>query len=140
VRRAFDQLAPTLGLGPSVAGIVVQGSLRRAGDAGLRAAVSAARRDGAPAYVVWLASKPAGTYLGPEGVAAVLSDVLLTLAECEQRVALVLEVPVAVPATTPDCAGVAPRPRAVAHEEAEGTLIAFPRSLLGHEAPTPNGA
>ena len=141
VRRAYDELAPTLGTSPSVARIVVKSSLHRVFGAELRAAISAAERDGPPAYVIWLAFRPAGTSIGPDGVAAALTDVLLALAEREGNVSLVLGVPVADPAETKISRnGVAPQPRAAANKEAEETVIEFRRSPLGHNAPTPNGA
>ncbi len=142
VRRAYDDLAPMLGDPPGVADIVVQSSLHRAFGAELRAALTAAERDGVPAFAVWLAFKPDGKPIGPEGVAAVLSDALLALAEHTRKVSLVLGVPVAVPAETKDSRnGVAPQPRVAANnKEAEGTILEFRPSPLGREAPTRNGA
>jgi hypothetical protein len=141
VRRAYDELAPMFGDAPSVTHVVVQRSLHRAFGAELRAVVGAAQRDGAPAFVVWLATRPAGAYIGPEGVAAVLSDVLRAVAERAGNVSLELGVPVAVPAETKDGRmGVDPLPRAAADREAEGTVVEFRRSPLGPEAPTRNGA
>jgi hypothetical protein len=141
VRRAYDELAPVLGEAPSVARIVVKSSLHRVFGAELRAAISAAERDGSPAYVIWLAFRPAGTSIGPDGVAAALTDVLLALAEREGTIALVFGVPVAVPAETKDSRiGVAPQPRAAANKEADGTVIEFRRSPLGQDAPSRNGA
>ncbi len=141
VRRAYDELAPMFGDAPSVTHIVVQSSLYRAFGAELRAVVGAAQRDGAPAFVVWLATRPEGKHINPEGVAAVLSDVLRAVAEQAGNVSLVLGVPVAVPAETKDSRnGMAPLPRVAANREAEGTLIEFRRSPLGPEAPTRNGA
>lgn len=140
-RRAYDELAPLLGEMPRVANIVVKSSLYRSFGAELRAVVTTAERDGPPAYAIWLAFKPFGKYIGPDGVAAVLSDVLLALAERDGRVSAVLELPVAVPAQSKDSrTGVAPQPRAAAKEEAEGTVLAFKPSPLGHSAPTHNGA
>jgi hypothetical protein len=50
-------------------------------------------------------------------------------------------VPVAVPAESKDSrTGLAPLPRAAANKEAEGALIEFRRSPLGHESPTRDGA
>jgi len=132
VQRAYDELAPMLGDSPGVATIVVQSSLHRAFGAELRAAVTTAERDGTPAYVVWLAFKPDGKPIGPEGVAAVLSDMLLALAERTGSLSLVLGLPVAVPAETKDSRnGVVPQPRAAAREESEGTVIAFRPNPLG---------
>jgi len=132
VQRAHDELAPMLDNSTGVANIVVQSSLHRAFGAELRAAVTTAERDGTPAYVVWLAFKPDGKPIGPEGVAAVLSDVLLALAERTRSLSLVLGVPVAVPAETKDSRnGVVPHPRAAAKEESEGTVIAFRPNPLG---------
>jgi hypothetical protein len=126
---------------PSVTHIVVQRSLHRAFGVELRAAVGAAQREGPPAFVIWLATQPEGKHMGPDGVAAVLSDVLRAVAEQAGNVSLVLGVPVAVPAETKDGGnGVAPLPRAAANKEAEGTIIDFRRSPLGHEAPSRNGA
>jgi len=141
VRRAYDELAPMLGDVPCVADIVVKSSLHRVFSAELRAAITAVRRDGSPAHAIWLAFKPDGGSIGPDGVAASLTDVLLALAEHEGTVSLVLGMPVAVPAETKDSRnGVAPLPRAAANKEAEGTIIAFRPSPLGHDAPTRNGA
>ena len=141
VRRAYDELAPMFGDVPSVTHIVVQRSLYRAFGAELRAVLGAAQRDGAPAFVIWLATRPDGKHIGPDGVAAVLSDVLRAVAERAGNVSLVLSVPVAIPAETRDTRnGVAPPPRAAANKEAEGTVIEFRRSPLGQDAPTRNGA
>ena len=141
VRRAYDEPAPMFGDVPSVTHIVVQRSLYGAFGAELRAVVGAAQRDGAPAFVIWLATRPDGKHIGPDGVAAVLSDVLRAVAERAGNVSLVLGVPVAVPAETKDSRnGVAPLPRAAATKEAEGMVVGFRRSPLGPEAPTRNGA
>ena len=141
VRRAYDELSPMFGDVPSVTHIVVQSSLHRAFGAELRAVLGDAQRDGAAAFVIWLATQPDGKQIGPDGVAAVLSDVLRAAAERDGNVSLVLGVPVAVPAETKDSrTGVAPQPRAAANKEAEGTVIEFRRSPLGQDAPSRNGA
>jgi len=141
VRRAYDELAPMFGDSPGVVDIVVKSSLHRAFGAELRAAVTTVERDGTPVHAVWLAFKPDGKPIGPEGVAAILLDVLLAVAERTGNSSLVFGVPVAVPAETKDSRnGVAPQPRVAANKEAEGTLIEFRRSPLGQDAPSRNGA
>jgi len=139
VRRVYDELAPMLGDRPGVAKIVVKSSIHRRHDGELRWFVTTTEQEGPPAHTIWLAFNPGGKFVGPEGVAAILSDALLTLAEREGLITPLFGQPVAVPVLK-DSAGVAPRPQTAAKKEAEGTLLEFRPSPLGHHAPTPNGA
>jgi hypothetical protein len=137
VRRAYDELAPMLGDRLSVDRIVVQSALhRRDGEYRWLDTIGG---DGALAHTVWLAFRPAGRFVHPEGVAAILADALLALAEREGHVVPLVGLPVAVAVLKDkDSAGMAPRPRTSANKEAEGMLVEFRPSPLGHDAVTPN--
>ena len=137
VRRAYDELAPILGDRLSVERIVVQGALHRRD--GEYRWLDTTEGEGALAHTVWLAFRPTGRFIHPEGVAAILSDALLALAEREGHVIPLVGQPVAVPSVKDrDSTGVAPRPRTAANKEAEGMLVEFRPSPLGHDALTPN--
>ena len=130
-----------LGDRPCVATIVVKSTIHRPRDGELRWLAATDEREGPPARTIWLAFKPGGKYVGPEGVAAILSDALLALAEHEGRITPLLGQPVAAPVLKEkDSAGLAPRPLTAAKKEAEGALLDFRPSPLGHEAPARNGA
>jgi hypothetical protein len=141
VQRVHDELAPMLGDRPGVAKIVVKSTIHRPGDGELRWFAATDEREGPPAHILWLAFKPGGRYVGPEGVAAILSDALLALAEREGSITPLLGQLVAAPVLKEkDSTGVAPRPLTAAKKEAGGMLVDFRPGPLGHTAPTPNGA
>jgi hypothetical protein len=141
VRRTYDELAPTLAAGLSVAKVVVKSTIHRPVDGEFRWLVATDEREGPPAHAIWLAFRPDGKYIGPEGVAAILADALLTLAEREGAMTPLVGQPVAAPVLKDkDSAGVAPRPRTAAKKEADETLVEFRPSPIGHDALTPNGA
>ena len=139
VRRVFGELAPLLGDRPTVEKIVVKSALHRAD--GEYRWVDTVGGEGALSHTVWLAFEPAGRFIHPEGVAAILADALLALAEREGQVIALVGQPLAAPShKEKDSTGLPPRPRAAANREPEGTLMAFPPGPLGREAVTSNGA
>jgi hypothetical protein len=141
VRRVHDELAPMFGNRPGVAEVVVKSTIHRPVDGEFRWLVATEEGEGPPAHTVWLAFRPDGKYIGPEGVAAILADALLTLAEREGVMTRLVGQPVAaLVLKDKDSAGVAPRPRTAAKKEADGTLVEFRPSPIGHDALTPNGA
>ena len=138
VRRVYAALAPALGDRPTVEKIVVKSALHRAD--GEYRWLDTVGGEGALAHTVWLAFKPAGRFIDPEGVAAVLADALLALAEREGRVIALGGQPLAAAShRDKDNTGLPPRPRAAANREPEGSLMAFPPAPLGREAVTSNG-
>ena len=137
VRRVHDELGSTCGGRPGVSRVVVKSTIHRPVDGEFRWLVATDERDGPPTHTIWLAFRPDGKYIGPEGVAAILADALLTLAEREGEVTPVVGQPVG--GTPPrESAGLAPRARIAPKKEADGALVDFRPSPLGPDAVTLN--
>jgi hypothetical protein len=141
VRRVHDELAPMFGGRPGVAQVVVKSTIHRLAAGEFRWLLGTDDREGPPAHTIWLAFRPDGKYIGPEGVAAILADALLALAEREGEVTPVVGQPVAAPVLKDkDSAGLPPRLPTAAKKEADGMLVEFRPSPIGHDALTPTGA
>jgi hypothetical protein len=120
-----------------VAKVVVKSTIHRPAEGEFRWLLATGERDGPTAHTIWLAFRPGGKYIGPEGVAAILADVLVALAEREGNMIPIVGQTVSAPVPRDkDSAGVPPRPRTAAKKEADGTVVEFPPSPIGQDALT----
>lgn len=142
VRPVVRELLPPLETaGLQVSSIALLPSLVGSNGESLQAQVE--QLGGTRAFVIRLAHAVSGVLQRPDEVAGALAQELLGLYRDAAAVTIVRQTPAVVPAATPaDRAvaprdgrlGLAPQPRAAAKYEAEGTVVNFRPSPLGHSA------
>jgi hypothetical protein len=141
VRPVIRELVPPLETaGLEVSSIALLPSLVGLNGESLQAQVE--QLDGTHAFVIRLAHAVSGVLQRPDEVAGSLAQELLGLYRDAAAVTIVRQTPLIIPAAPADKAvprkdgrlGMAPQPRSVAKDEAEGTVVAFRPSPLGRSA------